>query len=57
MSSGNAAMYIAVSALRAQSANLSMISTNLANSSTVGYKEVTANFSTLVTDPLWVQRA
>ena len=51
MSSGNAAMYIAVSALRAQSANLSMISTNLANSSTVGYKEVTANFSTLVTDP------
>ncbi len=28
-----------------------MISTNLANSSTVGYKEVSANFSTLVTDP------
>ncbi len=51
MSSGNAAMYIAVSALRAQSANLSMISTNLANASTVGYKEVSANFSTLVTDP------
>lgn len=51
MSSGNAAMYIAVSGLNAQSANLAMISTNLANASTVGYKEVSANFSTLITDP------
>ena len=47
----DAAMSIAVSALRAQSSNLSIISTNLANSSTVGYKELTANFKTLVTNP------
>lgn len=47
----NAAMSIAVSALRAQSSNLSIISTNLANSSTTGYKELTTNFKTLVTNP------
>jgi flagellar hook protein FlgE len=47
----DAAMSIAVSALRAQSSNLSIISTNLANASTVGYKELTTNFKTLVTNP------
>ncbi len=47
----DAAMSIAVSALRAQSSNLSIISTNLANASTVGYKEITTNFKTLVTNP------
>lgn len=50
MSSSDAAMSIAVSALNAQSANLSVISTNLANASTVGYKELGTNFKTLVTD-------
>jgi flagellar hook protein FlgE len=47
----DAAMSIAVSALRAQSSNLSIISTNLANASTVGYKELTTNFKTLITNP------
>lgn len=42
------AMNTAVSALNAQSQALSMISDNLANSSTTGYKAVTASFSSLV---------
>jgi len=49
--STNSALYTATSALNAQSTNLSIISTNLANSSTVGYKESSAYFSTLITDP------
>lgn len=43
------AMNSAVSALKAQSQALAMISDNLANSSTTGYKATTASFSTLVT--------
>ncbi len=43
------AMNSAVSALKAQSQALSMISDNLANSSTTGYKGTTASFSTIVT--------
>ncbi|SEH61904.1 flagellar hook protein FlgE [Magnetospirillum fulvum] len=43
------AMNTAVSALKAQSQALSMISNNLANSSTTGYKGVTTSFATLVT--------
>jgi flagellar hook protein FlgE len=39
------AMNSAVSALQAQSAQLSLISNNLANSSTTGYKTVNASFS------------
>lgn len=43
------AMNSAVSALLAQSQVLSMVSTNLANVDTTGYKDVSANFQTLVT--------
>ncbi|CCG42661.1 flagellar hook protein FlgE [Magnetospirillum molischianum] len=43
------AMNTAVSALKAQSQALSMISNNLANSSTTGYKGVSTSFSSLVT--------
>jgi len=43
------AMNTAVSALKAQSQALSMISNNLANSSTTGYKGVTTSFASLVT--------
>ncbi|GAB3129346.1 flagellar hook protein FlgE [Novispirillum itersonii] len=43
------AMNTAVSALKAQSQALAMVSDNLANSSTSGYKAVTTRFSTLVT--------
>lgn len=43
------AMGSAVSALYAQSKALSIISTNLSNSSTIGYKTVNASFSELVT--------
>jgi len=50
MSSSDSALSVAVAALTSQSYNLSLISTNLANSSTVGYKEVEANFKTLITD-------
>lgn len=50
MSTGNSALSIAISALHAQSYNLSLISTNLANANTVGYKDVEANFKTLITD-------
>lgn len=43
------AMNIAVSALKSQSQALSVISNNLANSTTTGYKSVTTSFSSLVT--------
>lgn len=46
----NGAMNTAVSALKAQGQALSMVSTNLANSSTVGYKTTHARFATLVTE-------
>ena len=42
------ALNSAVSALNSQSSALAMIATNLANSSTVGYKTVSASFSTLL---------
>jgi flagellar hook protein FlgE len=43
------ALYSAVSGLAASSNALGMISDNISNSNTVGYKETSANFSTLVT--------
>ena len=43
------AMFAGVSGLAAQSNSLSMISDNIANVNTVGYKGVSARFSTLVT--------
>ncbi|CAN5262522.1 flagellar hook protein FlgE [soil metagenome] len=43
------ALSSAISALSAQSANIAMISDNIANSSTVGYKTTTASFQSLVT--------
>ncbi len=43
------AMNSAVSALKAQSQALAMVSDNLANSSTTGYKAVTTSFKSLVT--------
>lgn len=45
----SSAMNTAVSALKAQSQALSVISNNLANSSTTGYKSVNTQFSSLVT--------
>lgn len=45
----SSAMNTAVSALKAQSQALSVISNNLANTSTTGYKSVTTSFSSLVT--------
>lgn len=45
----SSAMTTAVSALKAQSQALSVISNNLANSSTAGYKSVSTSFSSLVT--------
>lgn len=45
----SSAMNTAVSALKAQSKALSVISNNLANSGTTGYKSVTTSFSSLVT--------
>lgn len=45
----SSAMYTAVSGLKAQSRALSVISNNLANSGTTGYKAVTTSFSSLVT--------
>nr|WP_298689728.1 flagellar hook protein FlgE [uncultured Dongia sp.] len=48
MSLGNA-INTAVSALNAQSQAISIISDNISNSSTVGYKATTASFSSLVT--------
>jgi len=43
------ALFTGVSALDAQSNAMAMISNNIANVNTVGYKEVTAGFSSLVT--------
>ena len=45
-----AALNAAVSALQAQSKTLSIISDNLANSSTVGYKSVGTTFASLLTE-------
>ncbi|WP_316979466.1 flagellar hook protein FlgE [Shumkonia mesophila] len=45
----SSAMFTAVSSLKAQSRALSVISNNLANSGTTGYKTVTTSFSSLVT--------
>ncbi len=44
------AMYAAVSGLNANSNALGVISDNIANANTVGYKESSTDFSTLVTD-------
>lgn len=44
------AMYAAVSGLNANSTALSVISDNIANANTVGYKDTTANFQDLVTE-------
>lgn len=49
MSSLGGSMNIAVTALQSQSAAVSTISNNLANSETVGYKTTSASFYTLVT--------
>ncbi|MCF8480707.1 MAG: flagellar hook protein FlgE [Rhodospirillum sp.] len=49
MSSLSSSMYIAVTALSAQSSNVSSISNNLANSETIGYKTTNASFYSLVT--------
>ncbi|WP_337996892.1 flagellar hook protein FlgE [Oleispirillum naphthae] len=48
MSTLSSSMNVAVSALYAQSAAVSTISNNLANSSTYGYKITTASFSSMV---------
>ena len=45
-----AAMFSGVSGLAAQSMSMGMISDNISNSSTVGYKDTKAVFSTLVTE-------
>src|SRR5579875_2292204 len=44
------ALYAAVSGLDASSNALGIISDNISNSNTVGYKETSTNFSTLVTN-------
>lgn len=49
MSSLSSSMQIAISALTAQSAAVSTISNNLANSETIGYKTTDASFYSLVT--------
>ncbi len=49
MSSLSSSMNIAVAALNAQSASVSAISNNLANTETVGYKTTNASFYSLVT--------
>ena len=46
-----AAMFSGVSGLAAQSMSMGMISDNISNSSTVGYKDTKAVFATLVTVP------
>jgi len=46
-----AAMFSGVSGLAAQSMSMGMISDNISNSSTIGYKDTKAVFSTLVTEP------
>lgn len=45
----NNSLYTAVSALNAQSTALSIVSDNLANSETTGYKASSATFQELVT--------
>jgi flagellar hook protein FlgE len=50
----NGAMFSGVSGLAAQGQALGIISDNISNVSTVGYKETSANFSTLVTVPATV---
>ncbi|GEO80344.1 flagellar hook protein FlgE [Pararhodospirillum oryzae] len=49
MGSLSSSLYTAVSALNAQSAAVSAISNNLANSETIGYKSTNASFYSLVT--------
>jgi flagellar hook protein FlgE len=44
------ALYSAVSAMNSQSQAISIVSDNIANASTTGYKTVTANFESLLTD-------
>ena len=44
------ALFTGVSGLNAQTQSMAMISDNIANVNTVGYKRVVAQFSTLVTD-------
>jgi flagellar hook protein FlgE len=45
-----AALFTGVTGLNAQTQSMAMISDNIANVSTVGYKRATARFNTLVTD-------
>ena len=47
----DAAMNSAVSALKSESQALSTISNNLANSGTTGYKEVSTQFLSLLSEP------
>jgi flagellar hook protein FlgE len=49
--STQSALYTGTTALQAQSAALSLISTNLANTQTTAYKTTDASFKTLVTNP------
>jgi flagellar hook protein FlgE len=49
MSAFFGSLYAGVSGLRAQSQALGMISNNIANASTVGYKQIDASFSSIVT--------
>src|SRR5689334_22072804 len=46
----NGALFAGVSGLKAESATLGVISNNISNANTVGYKAGTGSFETLVTD-------